>query len=158
MIVLVYNQDGDRSDSAPDENQLLSPEAQQWLQEAFPEFYAAVPSLDDRSIDLNIPNPFSKDSEARHPKLREKKSAMTEDGGVNGLIKFHMRSSDGSDRNAVGTRSSRFAQRQMAVHHRTNLVFRPNEGVHPLPPGFGRDGNLKLDVTDTKLLRFCKLF
>lgn len=87
----------DQIDSTPDENEFLSLEAQQWLQEAFPEFYPIVPSLDHRSLNLNIPNPFSKDGEARHPKLREKKSAMSADGAVNGLIKFHIGSSDGTD-------------------------------------------------------------
>lgn len=101
MIVLACNQEDDRSDSAPDESEFLSLEVQQWLQDAFPEFYPTVPSLDHRSVDLDIPNPFSKNGEARHPKLREKKSAMSADGAVNGLIKFHMGSSDGIDKSGA---------------------------------------------------------
>lgn len=147
----------DQSDYAPDENEFFSLEARQWFRENFPEFEPTIPSFDHRSVNLNVPNPFSKDGEARHPKLREKKSAMSVDGAVNGLIKFHIGSSDGIDKGSVDAPSSRFAQRQMAVHHRTNPNFRPDKGVPPLPPGFGRDGKLKLDQTDTRLLRFCKL-
>lgn len=147
----------DENGSALDENNFLSLEAQQWLQEAFPEFYPSVPSLDDRSVNLNVPNPFPKDGEARHPKLREKKSAMFEDGAVNGLIKFHIGSSGGLDNGSADAPSSRFAQRHMAIHHRQNPNFPPKEGVPPLPPGFGRDGKLKLDQTDTRLLTFCEV-
>ena len=157
MVNLGHDQVDGQSDNVPDEDQFFSLEAQRWLQEAFPEFYPAVPSLGHRSVILNISNPFSKDGEARHPKLREKKSAMSADGAVNGLIKFHIGSSDGIDKHAGDAPCSSLAQRQMAVHHRTNPNFRPKEGVPPLPPGFGRDGKLKLDQTDTRLLTFCKL-
>ena len=154
---LGYNQLDDQDGDAADENHFLSVEAQQWLQEAFPEFYPVVPSPDDRSVNLNIPNPFPRDGEARHSKLREKKSAMFADGAVNGLIKFHMGSTHGVDQGSVDAPSNQLAGKQMAIHHRRNPNFRPHNGVPPLPPGFGRDGKLKLDQTDTKLLTFCEL-
>jgi hypothetical protein len=155
LIFLGHSQVDDQSGYAADENEFLSLEARQWLRESFPELEPTIPSFDDRSVILNIPVPFAKDGEARHPKLREKKSAMSVDGAVNGLLKFHIGSSDGNDKSSV---DAPFARRQMAVHHRAYPTFRQNEGVPPLPPGFGRDGKLKLDQTDTRLLRFCKLF
>ena len=147
----------DQRGSALDENDLLSLDAQQWLKAAFPELYPIVPSLDHRSVNLNVPNPFPKDGEARHPKLREKKSAMFADGAVNGLIKFHLGSSSGLGNGSVDGPSSTFVPRHVAVHHRKNPSFAQKERVPPLPPGFGRDGKLKLDQTDTKLLTFCEI-
>ena len=146
-----------QSGSALDENDFLSLDAQQWLKEAFPELYPIVPSLDHRSVNLNVPNPFPKDGEARHPKLREKKSAMFADGAVNGLIKFHLGSSGRLGNGSVDVPPSTFAHRHVAVHHRKNPNFPPKEQVPPLPPGFGRDGKLKLDQTDTRLLTFCEV-
>ena len=121
MIVLACNQVDNRSDSAPDESEFLSLEVEQWLQDAFPEFYPTVPSLDHRSVNLDIPSPFSKDGEARHPKLREKKSAMSADGAVNGLSKFHTGSSDGIDKNSVETPFDRFPPERRSAATSTGL-------------------------------------
>ena len=129
----VYHHNG----SALDENKILSLETQQWPKETFPEFYPTIPSLDHCSVNLNVPNPFPKDGEAPHPKLREKKSTLFADGAVNGLLKLDLCSSGVLDNSFVEAPSNTFAERHAAVH-RKYPNFPPQDWVPMLPPGFRR--------------------
>lgn len=134
----------------------ISEDVPSWLSGPFPLLYPSVPSPDDRPADMQILNPFLDVSENRHPFLRQRVSAVPEDGAFNGYLKFRIRSSEprGSESNprqkSLFGRMPLLAQKHRDVSDPETL----QESLSALPPDFGR--KCKLDATDNKLLKFCK--
>ena len=134
-------------------------EISQPLRESCPELYPSLLLLENRNVDLGLSNPFSGHAAARHAKLRPKQEAMTADGIVNGLIKFRMSSATRNTDNSPEPSPSRMITKStMRVHHRPIPALHPSAHVPCEAGAFGLDSKLRLDTTDSNLLKFCECF
>ena len=127
---------------------------QQSFSAILPELYPSLPLLGHRAPVVGMPNPFIKNSTEHYLFENRMSFAVPEDGEVNGYIKFRLRVTEASGNTRQPKKQATFDQVAMAVHHR-RIPGVPTEKLPYLPPDFGR--TMRLDPTDHKLLRFCKL-
>lgn len=135
----------------PSEDSPAYDEEREWIAQIL---RPSLPLLEDRIVNLRLDNPYDDNGESRHKTLREE-VFQPQNGAVNGYIKFRILDADLSDRN---NRAGLLGQAALGLHRRRKFQDSEAEGpfshVPRLPPDFGR--GLKLNQTDSKLLKFCE--
>lgn len=124
------------------------------LADLFPDFAPSVPSLEERSVDLAVPNPFAVDGLTEHPRVTSQLEPVVipPDGAINGLVKFRLRFDD-----LQVPDQQRMPLAMQKEKYTVQTTKSPTTiGVPYLPPDFGR--GLNLNRTDMKLLKFCEFF
>lgn len=124
---------------------------QQSLSAVLPELYPSLPLLENRDPSVDIVNPFVENSTEHYSFENRQSFEIPENGEINGYIKFRLRATEPTHQ---PKKQGRFEQAAMGVHHH-QVPTVPTERPPYIPPDFGRA--MKLDSTDSKILRFCRL-
>lgn len=125
---------------------------QEWLPYVFPDQPIPLPSIQTRTVNSSLPNPFE-DDQPRFPSLRTAND-LPEHGGVNGYIKFRMRATRVEKSSGMIGRGSAFSKNS-SFSTNDNIFLLPGEAIPKLPPNFGR--GLRLDNLDNTIMQFCML-